>query len=294
MLGILYIVWNGVAALQMVRCKNATEDMDFPKGIASTYSRIAYAGLGWTGVLFADSSVFITLMGVCIAYQITFATFMGDLPDSPLTMPQYFLLFAVIVFPISCAKDLGILASLSIFGLSCILINLFSILVYGSIVFGDQVGQESSSNPPLTVWPGCMTDLTTYIGIDVSKDSLSVAIPKPGTGWKMNNYVNSPDGIRSLLNQLPEHAHCVLEATGSYSVLVTYMLTQAKVTISVINPKQSHHFAKMHLSITKTDPSDAILLSEYGRVIQPPVYQISNDNLLLLKQKRTLLRFNYN
>ncbi|WP_262893207.1 IS110 family transposase [Spirosoma validum] len=68
------------------------------------------------------------------------------------------------------------------------------------------------------------------------------------------------------------------------------MLTQAKVTISVINPKQSHHFAKIHLSITKTDPSDAILLSEYGKSIQPPVYQMSNDSLLLLRQKRTLLR----
>lgn len=132
--------------------------------------------------------------------------------------------------------------------------------------------------------------MTTYIGIDVSKGSLSVAVPKLNAGWKLTEYANSPDGIRALLSQLPDQPHCVLEATGSYSVLVTYMLTQAKVTMSVINPKQSHHFAKMHLSVTKTDPRDAVLLSEYGRVIQPPVYQISNDSLLLLRQKRTLLR----
>ncbi|GAB3556139.1 IS110 family RNA-guided transposase [Spirosoma fluminis] len=132
--------------------------------------------------------------------------------------------------------------------------------------------------------------MTTYIGIDVSKDSLSVAIPKPTTGWTVCSYANTPDGIRSLLNQLPNQAHCVLEATGSYSVLVTYMLTQAKVAISVINPKQSHHFAKMHLSVTKTDPQDAVLLSEYGRMTQPAIYQISSDSLLLLRQKRTLLR----
>lgn len=132
--------------------------------------------------------------------------------------------------------------------------------------------------------------MTTYIGIDVSKVSLSVAIPKLNAGWKLAEYANSPDGIRTLLSQLPDQAHCVLEATGSYSVLVTYMLTQAKVTISVINPKQSHHFAKMHLSVTKTDARDADLLSEYGRVVQPPVYQMSSDSLLLLRQKRTLLR----
>ncbi|GAB2521857.1 IS110 family transposase [Spirosoma aerophilum] len=46
----------------------------------------------------------------------------------------------------------------------------------------------------------------------------------------------------------------------------------------------------MHLSITKTDPSDAILLAEYGRALQPPVYQMSNESLMLLRQKRTLLR----
>ncbi|SFE90328.1 hypothetical protein [Spirosoma endophyticum] len=56
--------------------------------------------------------------------------------------------------------------------------------------------------------------MTTYIGIDVSKDSLSVAIPKPTTGWKVSSFANSPDGIRSLINQLPEQAHCVLEATA--------------------------------------------------------------------------------
>jgi transposase len=81
--------------------------------------------------------------------------------------------------------------------------------------------------------------MTTYIGIDVAKDSLSVAVPKPNEGWKVTEYTNSPDGIRALLSQLPDQAHCVLEATGSYSVLVTYMLTQAQVTTSVINPKQT-------------------------------------------------------
>lgn len=132
--------------------------------------------------------------------------------------------------------------------------------------------------------------MTTYISIDVAKDTLSIAVQKLNAGWKLAEYANSPDGIRSLLCQLPDQAHCVLEATGSYSVLLTYMLTQAKVTVSVINPKQSHHFAKMHLSVTKTDPRDAVLLSEYGRVMQPSVYQMSNDSLMLLKQKRTLLR----
>lgn len=128
-----------------------------------------------------------------------------------------------------------------------------------------------------------------YVGIDVSKDSLSVALPQ-SEGWQLLNFNNNPEGIRALQTRLPNNAHCILEATGSYSVLLAYLFTQAGVDYSVINPKQSHHFPKMQLSITKTDPRDAVLLAEYGRVFNPPLSQMSSDNLLKMKQKRTLLR----
>lgn len=128
-----------------------------------------------------------------------------------------------------------------------------------------------------------------YVGIDVSKDSLSVALPQ-SEGWQLLAFSNNPEGIRSLQSRLPANVHCILEATGSYSVLLAYLFTQASVDYSVINPKQSHHFAKMQLSITKTDPRDAVLLAEYGRVFNPPLSQMSNDNLLKMRQKRTLLR----
>jgi transposase len=81
-----------------------------------------------------------------------------------------------------------------------------------------------------------------------------------------------------------------MEATGSYSMLVAYMLSQAEITLSVINPKQSHHFAKMRLSVTKTDESDAVLQARYGQMTQPAIYHIVSDALLRLRQKRTLLR----
>jgi len=132
--------------------------------------------------------------------------------------------------------------------------------------------------------------MKNYVGIDVAKSTLVIALPTPVGGWAVSTFSNSPEGIYSLLKQLPDDAHCILEATGSYSVLVTYMLCQTKINVSVINPKQSHNFAKMHLSVTKTDPRDAVLLAEYGRLIQPPVYQMTTDSILRLRQKRTLLR----
>lgn len=87
--------------------------------------------------------------------------------------------------------------------------------------------------------------MSNYIGIDVSKDKLDVACFSAQKGWQVNPFSNSPEGIRSLITYLPDQAHCVIEATGSYSVLISYMLTQAQVAISVINPRQSHHFAQM-------------------------------------------------
>ena len=57
--------------------------------------------------------------------------------------------------------------------------------------------------------------MKTYLGIDVSKDSLSVATPRVKTAWQVNTFANSPDGIRSLLKHLPAEAHCVLEATAA-------------------------------------------------------------------------------
>lgn len=132
--------------------------------------------------------------------------------------------------------------------------------------------------------------MKNYVGIDVAKTSLAVAFPSPTAGWTNTTFANTPDGIRSLMKQLPPQAHCILEATGSYSVLVTYMLCQAEINVSVINPKQSHNFAKMQMSVTKTDPRDAVLLAEYGRLIQPPLYQMATDSLLRLRQKRALLR----
>ena len=54
----------------------------------------------------------------------------------------------------------------------------------------------------------------TYVGIDVSKDTLAVAFPTTPDAWKVSTYPKSPDGIRRLKGALPPEAHVVVEATG--------------------------------------------------------------------------------
>jgi len=119
--------------------------------------------------------------------------------------------------------------------------------------------------------------MKTYVGIDVAKDTLAVALPQTATSWKVRSIRNTPEAIRKMINELPDSAHVLLEATGSYFVLLTYLLCQAQVTVSVINPKQSHHFAQLQLEVTKMDESDAVLLARYGQLVQPPCYTIESD-----------------
>lgn len=61
--------------------------------------------------------------------------------------------------------------------------------------------------------------MKNYIGIDqgrlaVAKTTLAVAFPTTTGGWTNTTFSNTPEGIHSLLNQLPREAHCILEATA--------------------------------------------------------------------------------
>ena len=129
----------------------------------------------------------------------------------------------------------------------------------------------------------------TYIGIDVSKDSFVAAYPKK-SGYSTKTFLNTTSGVRQFISSLPEDCHCVMEATGNYSMLLLYLLQQAKITVSMENPQKIKHFARAMLSTTKTDEIDAKLIAMYGEKMNPAPYKIPSESIILLKQKRTVLR----
>ena len=73
----------------------------------------------------------------------------------------------------------------------------------------------------------------TYIGIDVSKDSFVAAYPKK-SGYSTKTFSNTTSGVRQFIASLPENCHCVMEATGNYSMLLLYLLQQADITVSIL------------------------------------------------------------
>jgi len=129
----------------------------------------------------------------------------------------------------------------------------------------------------------------TYIGIDVSKDSFVAAYPKK-SGYSTKTFLNTTSGVRQFISSLPEDCHCVMEATGNYSMLLLYLLQQANITVSMENPQKIKHFARAMLSTTKTDEIDAKLIAMYGEKMNPAPYKIPSESIILLKQKRTVLR----
>lgn len=129
----------------------------------------------------------------------------------------------------------------------------------------------------------------SYVGVDISKDSFVVAFSSAYKS-KTITYQNDDKGIEKFINTLDkEQHHCVMEATGNYGVNLLYHLCEQEIKVSLINPKQSNFLSKMKLSTAKTDNKDARLLVEYGEKMNPEVYKMPSDKIILLKQKQTVL-----
>ena len=128
----------------------------------------------------------------------------------------------------------------------------------------------------------------TYVGIDVSKVTFVVAYSSVKTN-KTRTFKNTVNGVHEFVQTISASEHnCVLEATGNYSALLVYLLSEAGITISLENPLKIKNFARVML--TKTDEIDARLIALYGEKMQPAPYKLRSDAILVLKQKRTVLR----
>ena len=122
----------------------------------------------------------------------------------------------------------------------------------------------------------------SFVGIDVSKERLDVAV-RPSGGC--DSFRNDELGIKALVNRLAEihPALVVLEATGGIERQLTRALASAELPIVVINPRQVRDFAKASGQLAKTDTIDAIVLARFAEAIRPAVRPLPDDTLLELR-----------
>ena len=116
--------------------------------------------------------------------------------------------------------------------------------------------------------------MSIVVGIDVSARTGQVAWRCEGRPAGSFEVSQTPDGHAGLIERLRklEPTCVVLEATGIYYLDLAIALAQAKLPVAVINPRSFHHFAKLKLQGSKTDPIDAALLAEYGERMTPALW----------------------
>jgi transposase len=113
-----------------------------------------------------------------------------------------------------------------------------------------------------------MSEVPCFVGMDVAKAQLDVAIRPSGERWAVPN---DPSGVTTLVEQLQARhpTLIVLEATGGLERLVASALATAGLPVVVVNPRQARDFARATGQLAKTDALDARALAHFADVIRP-------------------------
>ena len=113
-----------------------------------------------------------------------------------------------------------------------------------------------------------MGSAKVYIGVDVSKSHLDVAVRPAGDTWRVNNDQADIDALTKRLGKL-EPDLVVMEATGNYEMPLAAALQVAGLPVRVVNPRQARDFAKSTGKLAKTDSIDAGALAHFAEVVEP-------------------------
>jgi transposase len=112
--------------------------------------------------------------------------------------------------------------------------------------------------------------MTTYervIGIDVASKKLDISDSK---GKLPAVIANSVKAVGTLIKQIqePEKTLVICESSGGYEDVMVDLLHEAKVNVAVVNPRQTHYYAKAHGYLEKTDKIDAKIIRLFGEQVK--------------------------
>ncbi len=115
-----------------------------------------------------------------------------------------------------------------------------------------------------------MEQQSNYVGIDVAKAWVDVAVRPTGSIWRVNY---EDDEVAALVAQLQkmQPAAVILESTGGLETPLVVALTTAALPVAVVNPRQVRDFAKSTGQLAKTDRLDAQILAHFGEAVRPPM-----------------------
>ena len=126
-----------------------------------------------------------------------------------------------------------------------------------------------------------MSKTERFIGIDVSKKQLDVAVRPDGKSWSTGY---GEEEVNSLAKRLLDLAPTliVLEATGGLETKLVSALAVVGLPVVVVNPRQMRDFAKATGKLAKTDAIDADVIAHFGEAIRPKVRPLKDEQTQLL------------
>ena len=137
-----------------------------------------------------------------------------------------------------------------------------------------------------------MNQELSFIGIDVAKASLDIAIRPTDQQWQADY---TEKGIQALVEQISElnPALVLLEASGGLEVPMVAALAVANLPVVVVNPRQVRDFARATGKLAKTDVLDAHVLAHFAEAIRPASRSIPDSetqalNALVVRRNQVI------
>jgi transposase len=132
-----------------------------------------------------------------------------------------------------------------------------------------------------------MSRTATFVGIDVAKHELEVALRPSGERWSVPNTAEGhAELVRRLKRVAPERI--VLEASGGYEKAALAALGAAGLPVVAVNARQVRDFAKALGILAKTDRLDAQVLAHFAEAVRPalrPLPEAEMEELQALVQR---------
>ena len=122
-----------------------------------------------------------------------------------------------------------------------------------------------------------MSQESIYVGIDVSKEQVDVAVRPTGRNWSVSYDGAGVDDLVSQLKDL-KPAGVITESTGGLELPLVAALAAESLPVAVVNPRQVRDFAKSTGQLAKTDRLDAEVLAHFGEAVRPPMRPLRDDD----------------
>ncbi|EKT4525085.1 transposase, partial [Pseudomonas putida] len=118
--------------------------------------------------------------------------------------------------------------------------------------------------------------MSAYAGIDVSKNTLQVALYPEASELCVTN---DAAGLEVIAQHFKAHAveRVLVEATGGYEKLSIRLLAKAGLKVQRINPARARQFALAMGKRAKTDPIDARMLALFASALEDKHFVVPDE-----------------